>query len=56
MQPRDPKLRTFLPKVGLQEAPGAILPRWSQVRIELVDGLVLEQRVGEAILALHTSR
>ena len=43
-----PEIRAFLPKVTLQEAPGAILPRWSHLRIELVNGQVLEQRVNTA--------
>ena len=43
-----PGIRALLPKVSLQEAPGAILPRWSHVRIELVNGQVLEQRVNTA--------
>jgi 2-methylcitrate dehydratase PrpD len=43
-----PEIRALLPKVSLQEAPGAILPRWSHVRIELVGGQVLEQRVNSA--------
>lgn len=43
-----PEVRTLLPKVSLREAPGAILPRWSHVRIELVSGRVLEQRVNTA--------
>ena len=37
-----------MPKERLQEAPGALLPRWSHVRIELVNGQVLEQRVNTA--------
>ncbi len=43
-----PEIRALLPKVSLQEAPGAILPRWSHVRIELAGGRVLEQRVNTA--------
>lgn len=43
-----PEVRALLPKVSLQEAPGAILPRWSHVRIELADGQVLERRVNTA--------
>ncbi len=43
-----PEIRTFLPKVHLREAPGAILPRWSHVQLELADGRVLEQRVNTA--------
>ena len=43
-----PEIRALLPKVSLQEAPGAILPRWSHVRLELADGQVLEQRVNSA--------
>jgi 2-methylcitrate dehydratase PrpD len=43
-----PEIRELLPKMGLQEAPGTILPRWSHVRLELVDGQVLEQRVSTA--------
>jgi 2-methylcitrate dehydratase PrpD len=43
-----PEVRALLPKVSLQEAPGAILPRWSHVRIELVGGQVLELRVNTA--------
>lgn len=43
-----PEIRALLPKVTLQEAPGAILPRWSHVRIERNDGQVLEQRVNSA--------
>ncbi len=43
-----PEIRALLPKVSLQEAPGAILPRWSHVRIELADGHVLELRVNTA--------
>lgn len=43
-----PEIRALLPKASLQEAPGAILPRWSQVRIELAGGLVLERRVNSA--------
>lgn len=43
-----PEIRAFLPTVTLQEAPGAILPRWSHVRLELTDGRVLEQRVNSA--------
>ena len=43
-----PEIRALLAKVTLQEAPGAILPRWSQVRVELVNGQVLEQRVNTA--------
>lgn len=43
-----PEIRALLPKVSLREAPGAILPRWSHVRIELAGGQVLEQRVNTA--------
>ena len=43
-----PEIRAFLPRVGLHEAPGAILPRWSHVRVELHNGQVLEQRVNTA--------
>jgi 2-methylcitrate dehydratase PrpD len=43
-----PEIRALLPKVSLQEAPGAILPRWSHLRIELAGGEVLEQRVNTA--------
>jgi 2-methylcitrate dehydratase PrpD len=43
-----PEIRALLPKVSLQEAPGAILPRWSHVRIEHAGGEVLEQRVNTA--------
>lgn len=43
-----PAVHALLPKVSLDEAPGAILPRWSHVRIELVGGRVLEQRVNTA--------
>lgn len=43
-----PEIRSFLPKVNLQEAPGSILPRWSHVRVELASEQVLEQRVNTA--------
>lgn len=43
-----PAVRALLPKVSLDEAPGAILPRWSHVRIELANGQVLERRVNTA--------
>ena len=43
-----PEIRALLTKVSLQEAPGAILPRWSLVRVELTNGQVLEQRVNSA--------
>lgn len=43
-----PEIRAVLPKVSVQEAPGAILPRWSHVRLELTNGQVLEQRVNTA--------
>ncbi len=43
-----PEIRALLPRVSLQEAPGAILPRWSHVRIELINGQVFEQRVNSA--------
>ena len=43
-----PEIRAWLPRVTLQEAPGKILPRWSQVRIECADGRVLEQRINTA--------
>ena len=42
------EIRALLPKVSLQEAPGAILPRWSHVRLELIGGQVLELRVNSA--------
>jgi 2-methylcitrate dehydratase PrpD len=43
-----PEIRAFLPKVSLQEAAGPILPRWSNVRIALSNGQILEQRVNTA--------
>ncbi len=48
VQVMRPEIRAWLPKVSLKEAPGAILPRWSHVRVELADGRVLEQRVNTA--------
>jgi 2-methylcitrate dehydratase PrpD len=48
VQVMRPEVRTFLPKVGLTEAPGSILPRWSHLRVELNNGQVLEQRVNTA--------
>lgn len=43
-----PEIRAWLPRVTLQEAPGTILPRWSQVRIECANGRVLAQRINTA--------
>jgi 2-methylcitrate dehydratase PrpD len=43
-----PEIRAFLLKVSLREASGAILPRWSNVRIALNNGQILEQRVNTA--------
>jgi 2-methylcitrate dehydratase PrpD len=48
VQVMRPEIRAWLPKVSLTEAPGAILPRWSHVRVDLADGRVLEQRVNTA--------
>jgi 2-methylcitrate dehydratase PrpD len=38
----------LMPRVGVSEASGAILPRWSHVKLTLRDGRVLEQRVSVA--------
>jgi 2-methylcitrate dehydratase PrpD len=42
------EIRAFLPKVSLEEASGTILPRWSNVRVTLDNGQILEQRVNTA--------
>ena len=43
-----PEICAFLQKVSLKEASGAILPRWSNVRIALNNGQILERRVNTA--------
>ena len=38
-------IAALMPRVGVSEASGSILPRWSQLKLTLRDGRMLEQRV-----------
>lgn len=38
----------LMPRVSVTEAPGSILPRWSDVKLTLKDGRVVQQRVSVA--------
>ncbi|MBP0443518.1 MmgE/PrpD family protein [Roseomonas sp. SSH11] len=41
---RRPALQAFLPRVTADEAEGALLPRWAEVSVRLLDGPVLSLR------------
>lgn len=51
-----PKIQSWLPKVSVEEASGAVMPRWAEVAITMADGAVFSQRTeqlrGGALLPL----